>query len=197
MHPESKTPLGSVTMLPLESARLVLRQMQSTDIDAFMAYRNDPQVARFQSWETFSRTAAAHFLEEQETREPLVPGQWLQIAITLKPDQLLIGDCALKIQAEDQRQATIGITLAKHYQGKGFANEALSLLLSFLFEKLRLHRVQADTDPENTPAWLLLERLGFRREAHFRQSLWFKGRWADEYVYAILREEWSSSHRAP
>ena len=55
---------------------------------------------------------------------------------------------------------------------------------------LNLHRVTADTDPQNTRAWTLLERLGLRREAHLFQSLWFKGRWADEYLYAVLRAEW-------
>jgi hypothetical protein len=49
---------------------------------------------------------------------------------------------------------------------------------------------RGNTDVENTVAWTLMEQLGLRREGHLRQSLRFKGRWADEYLYAMLREDW-------
>jgi len=182
--------------LPLESPRLMPRRMGCGDLSHFLAYRNDPRVARFQSWETMTEAAALAFLEVQESQEPFLPGQWLQLAITLKPTQLLIGDCALRIHADDDRQAAIGATLAHDYHGRGLAMEAIWSLLSFAFGQLGLHRVRADTDPENTPAWRLLEALGFRREGHLKQSLWFKGRWADEYLYSILAEEWSTHQEA-
>jgi RimJ/RimL family protein N-acetyltransferase len=81
----------------------------------------------------------------------------------------IVGDCALKHE-HDARQATIGITLARSYHGKGFATEAGSCLLDYVFVQMHLHRVVADTDPQNTPAWTLLERLGMRREGHLKQS---------------------------
>jgi len=177
-------------LLPQESPRLVLRRFTRLDAEAFLAYRNDPAVARFQGWESCSLAAAAAFVARQEVQEIGAPGHWLQIAIALKEGGDIIGDCALKISALDARQATIGITLSRSCQGHGYAYEALSALLAHVFGRMRLHRVQADTDPDNTPAWNLLERLGMRREGHFRQSLWFKGRWADEYFYAILRADW-------
>jgi RimJ/RimL family protein N-acetyltransferase len=160
------------------------------DVLPFLAYRNDPAVARYQSWESCNLVEATEFIRCHQSLEAGVPGQWLQIAIALKDTHALIGDCALKVQAQDPRQATIGVTLARQSQGQGFAIEALSCLLAVLFEGLKLHRVVADTDVENTAAWTLLERLGLKREGHLRQSLWFKGRWVDEYLYAILRHEW-------
>ena len=166
--------------------------MRAADLEVFMAYRNDSRISRFQGWEAITREAAVAFIKEQQSREPFLPGQWLQIPITLKPTQALIGDCALKIHLEDPRQATIGITLAHGFHGKGFAMEAAATLLNYAFEELGLHRVRADTDPQNTAAWRLLERLGMRREAHLKQSLWFKGQWADEYFYAILERQWLS-----
>ena len=169
--------------------------MRATDLEIFMTYRNDPRIACFQGWETFSKEAAVTLLEQQQSRQPFLPGQWVQIAITLKPTHALIGDCALKIHFEDPSQATIGITLAQDFHGQGFAMEAIATLLGYAFEELGLHRVRADTDPQNTPAWRLLERLGMRREAHLKQSLWFKGRWADEYYYAVLKGEWLGSRR--
>jgi len=182
-------------VLPLSSPRLVLRRFTPDDLDPFLAYRNDPLVARFQGWEGCSRDEAAALIRAQSVQEPGVPGQWLQVAISPRATNHLVGDCGLKVHAHDPRQATLGVTLARPHQGLGYATETLSTLLNYVFGTMNLHRVIADTDPENVPSWRLLERLGMRREAHTRQSLWFKGRWADEYLYAILAEEWLSRER--
>jgi [ribosomal protein S5]-alanine N-acetyltransferase len=177
-------------MLPLTARRVVLRQLTAADVEAFAAYRNDPDVARYQSWEGCSQGEAERFIHEQQSLVFGEPGQWCQAAIALKADGALLGDCALRVHAPGVRQATIGFSLAPANQGQGFATEALTCLLDHLFRHVRLHRVMADTDPQNVPSWTLLERLGMRREGHLRQSLSFKGRWADEYLYAILAEEW-------
>ena len=76
------------------------------------------------------------------------------------------------------------------YQGQGFATEAVSCLLNYAFLTFDLHRIIAITDCENEASVALLERLGMRREGHFLKNVWFKGKWGDEYLYAILKEEW-------
>jgi RimJ/RimL family protein N-acetyltransferase len=179
----------------LDSARLLLRRFKDSDVEPFLAYRNDPEVARYQSWETTSRVEALAFIEEQKALEPAIPGQWFQIALELKETGALIGDCAIKINEQDARQAEIGFTLSRQYQGKGFASEAVSRVLDYAFVQLSLHRVIAITDCENAQSVALLERLGMRREGHFIQNVWFKGKWGDEYLYAILKEEWLRRRR--
>jgi RimJ/RimL family protein N-acetyltransferase len=176
--------------LPLHTRRLVLRRFDEADVQPFLAYRSDPTVARYQSWETCDLHEATEFVRHHQSQEAGVPGHWLQIAIARADTNALIGDCAFKVQAHDSRQATIGVTIARQNQRQGFAREAIACLLDGLFGRLKLHRVVADTDPENTASFRLLEQLGLRREGHLKQSLWFKGRWVDEYLYAILREEW-------
>jgi ribosomal-protein-alanine N-acetyltransferase len=176
--------------LPITTQRLVLRRFMGKDAAAFCAYRNDPEVARYQGWEGCSEAEARVFAGKHGTQPFGAPGEWLQIAIVLKESDELIGDCAVRVHPQDVRQATIGVTFARIHHGQGFANEALSGLLDCLFGSAGLHRVVADTDPRNKASRSLLERLGMRREGHLKQSLWFKGEWADEYLYAILREEW-------
>jgi ribosomal-protein-alanine N-acetyltransferase len=183
-------------MLPLHSPRLVLRRFADGDLERFVSYRNDPDVARYQSWSGCTLAEAGAFIERQKTEEPGVSGEWLQVAIALCDTNLLVGDCGLKVHASDPRQGTVGITLSPSGQRKGYATEALSTLFDGAFGSMRLHRIIADTDPLNIPSCRLMERLGMRREAHFRQSLWFKGRWADEFVYAVLREEWLAGRAA-
>ena len=188
-----EVPMSMAVFTTLETTRLRLRHFMDSDLALFMAYRNDPEVARYQGWEGISEPEARAFIQEQKEVQPGVPGQWFQIAVELKETGMLVGDCALKIEEHDERQAEIGYTLSRAYQGRGIASEAVSCVLEYAFVTLGLHRVIAITDCENAASVTLLERLGLRREGHFRQNVWFKGKWGDEYLYAMLREEWLNS----
>lgn len=177
----------------LETVRLKLRRFADDDLAPFHAYRNDPDIARYQSWSDFSEQEARDFIAAQSGLRPGVPGQWFQFAIELKTAGVLIGDCALKIDEHESRQAEIGFTLAREHQGRGYASEAVSRVLDYVFGVLSVHRIIAITDCENDSSVALLERLGMRREGRFIQNVWFKGKWGDEYLYAILRAEWLGS----
>jgi RimJ/RimL family protein N-acetyltransferase len=181
----------------LHSARLSLRRMQAPDLALFCDYRSRPEVARYQSWETFTQADGKEFLGQQSQLEPDLPGTWFQVAIVLKANQVLVGDCGLHCRQDDPRQAEVGITLAPEHQGQGYAAEALSCLLDYTFFSLDKHRVIAITDAANRPAAALLLRVGFRREGHFLQNVWFKGKWGDEYQYALLHDEWAQKREVP
>src|ERR671916_2722740 len=176
------------TLVRLEAERVALRRFEDSDLAPFLAYRNDPEVARYQSWESCDEREALDFIREMRTSEPGTPGEWFQFAVELKETGVLIGDCGLKTE-EDGWQAEIGFTLSREHQGKGYASEAVPRLLDYAFGDLRLHRVVALADQENAPSVALLERLGMRREGSFAQNSWFKEHWASEYLYAILREQ--------
>jgi RimJ/RimL family protein N-acetyltransferase len=63
--------------------------------------------------------------------------------------------------------------------------------MEYGFGPLGLHRICACTGRHNTISWRLMERLSMRREAHFSESHKVAGQWDDEFVYAILADEWS------
>jgi RimJ/RimL family protein N-acetyltransferase len=177
--------------LALETNRLLLRSFQESDLQVFMAYRSDPAIAKYQGWEApYNEATAAAFVQEMKRKQPAIPGEWYQIAIELKSSHEMIGDCAFHILAEDARQAEIGFTLSRSYQGKGYATEAVLRLLDYLFREVGLHRVRAICDAENLASAKLLERVGMRREGHFIKNIWFKGKWGSEYWYGLLKEEW-------
>jgi len=178
----------------LETPRLILRRFTHQDIPVFLAYRNHPDVARYQSWDSITEKQAQDFFDDLIAIQPGEPGEWFQFAIEWKAGETLIGDCGLKVSVEELRQAEFGITLSLPYQGQGIAFEAVTCLLDYMFGVSRLHRVIAITDCLNKPSIALLERLGMRREGHFIQNIWFKGAWGDEYVYAILEHEWNQKH---
>jgi RimJ/RimL family protein N-acetyltransferase len=185
-------------MTVLDTPRLILRPFQDEDLEPFQAYRSDPLVARYQGWEApYSRQQAEAFVREVKKARPGVPGEWYQFAIQRRQGPGLIGDCACHVFYADPRQAEIGFTLARAFQGMGYATEAVQRLLAYLFAALGLHRVTATCDVRNQASARLLERVGMRREAHFIENIWFKGAWGSEYLYAILESEWRKHRESP
>lgn len=176
--------------LTLESRRLLLRPVIEKDLDDFFEYRSKPEVARYQLWEPFERQQSLDYILKFKDSVPGIPGQWFQMGIVLKEENKLIGDCAIKLLEHEPRIAEIGCNLSPAYQRKGYAGEALSMMLDHFFMKTDLHRVVGIADCENLASVRLLERLNMRREGHFIQDIWFKGKWGDEYSYAILKDEW-------
>lgn len=174
----------------LTTARLRIRHFQQSDREAFVAMRQDAEVARYQGWSSLDLAAAQRFIDDMSAAEPGLPGEWFQFAIADRITDQFIGDCALHVKADDPRQAEIGFSLTRQAQGQGFATEAISALLDYLFMERLLARVVAICDVRNHGSYRLLERLGMRREGHMRHSYWNKGEWTDEYQYAMLREEW-------
>lgn len=175
-------------MIYFETERLICRAFERADLQAFTAYRADPEVARYQSWQDYQYQDALALFENLQQTPFGANGTWMQLALVCRQTQALVGDLALHFI--DAQQVEIGFTLASEHQGKGLAREALQGLLVYLFERLGKHRVSAITDVKNRAAWGLLERLGFRREAHYRDNIFFKGSWGSEYGYGLLAREW-------
>jgi RimJ/RimL family protein N-acetyltransferase len=177
------------SFINLESQRLRLRKFKDSDLKPFLGYRNDPEIARYQSWESMSEQETKDFIRLQKEWTTFAIDEWRQIAIELQETEQLIGDCAVKI-FDDARQAEIGFTVAREHQKQGYAYEAVSTLLDHLFCALELHRVIAIADCENASSISLLRKLGMRQEGHYIKSFCFNGEWSDEYLFAILRGEW-------
>jgi RimJ/RimL family protein N-acetyltransferase len=160
-------------MVEITTERLLLRPFQVDDLESFVAYRSDPEIARYQSWDpTYSMADADRFLNSQRGLVFGQPGEWLQLAIADREAGTLYGDCAVRVAMDQPMTAEIGITLAQTSQRKGVATEALTSLLTELFEQRGIHRVFAETDDRNLPVGRLLERLGFRREARLIEADW-------------------------
>ena len=176
-----------------ETPRLRVRPFIAGDLDAFVAYRADRDVARYQSWSDYTREQGRALIESMRGSRPGTPGDWYQFALEERTDKVLVGDLALQVNQSEPREAEIGFTLAPGQQGRGYGTEALQALLGYVFEELHLHRVIAITDARNAPAAALLSRVGMRQEAHFLDNVFFKGAWGSEYLFARLDREW----RAP
>ena len=175
---------------PLIADRVSIEPLAASDVNAFTGYRQDPEVARWQSWSTdYSRQDALALVETQSDAPLPQPGEWLQLAVRPIGKSGLLGDVAVHLLADQPSTFEIGVTFDRRHQGHGLAGEAVARVLNFLFVDQQAHRVVAFCDARNTAVANLLRRLGFRHESHQVEADFFKGEWTTLDGYALLARE--------
>ncbi len=144
----------------IETERLLIRYLDQEDIDRLVTYRNKPEVARFQSWNHYSRFEAKGRIRYVQ-KHPYTgkPKDNTQLAITLK-DGTLIGD--LHLEVLNRNTVTIGYTLDSTYWGQGYGREAVRGLLEALKE-FPQRKVIAYIYRQNDRSRKLLLDLGFHK----------------------------------
>jgi len=176
-------------IMDFTTERLKLRPVHIDDKESLFEYRSDSIANMYQGWIPGNIKDVEDFIMKIPA-EINQPETWFQLAILLKETDKLIGDIGIHFMDKANMQAEIGCTLNKKYQSNGYATEALRKVIDYLFFDLNKHRIIASIDPENVNSIRLVERLGFRKEAHFIESLQLNGGWADDLIYAILKREW-------
>jgi RimJ/RimL family protein N-acetyltransferase len=146
-------------------------------------------LARSLDWTPTAGSIRAYFEGQRDQRIHESP-HWVNLMMVLKGEHKVIGCVGIGVTSKEQRQASIGWMLGGQYQRQGLATEAARALVDFGFNSMGLHRIFARTGKANARSWRLMERLGMRREAHFRQSHKVGDEWDDEFLYAILAHEW-------
>ena len=111
--------------------------------------------------------------------------------ICRREDEKIVGSINLsQIFRKAFQNAYLGYSLGVNDTGKGFMTEAVELIQRFAFNDLKLHRIEANVQPENLPSIAVLRRCGFTREGFSRKYLKIAGRWRDHERFAIIREDW-------
>lgn len=170
----------------ITTERTTLRPIELTDNKAIFSYRSDSETNKYQGWIPKSLEEVNDFIKKNP-KDYNQPDSWFQLVI-LDEDGVVFGDAG--IHFIDEHQCELGCTLAKSHHGKGLATETMKGIIDHLFSDLGKHRIIASIDPLNVDSIQLMERLGFRKEAHFKKSLLINGEWVDDIIYAILREDW-------
>lgn len=166
--------------------RLLIRTLQMKDKEDFFQYRSMPEIYQYQSWRPKHIKEIEEFIIKNNAVCLNSQNTWLQLAVCLKEGQM-IGDIGIHF-LEDDYQIEIGYTLSPEYQGNGYALEAVKAVMNFAFTDLKKHRIIASVDPDNIQSIKLLERIGFRKEAHFIKSFRMNNQWYDDCIYAMLED---------
>jgi aminoglycoside 6'-N-acetyltransferase len=172
MQAATRHPTGHplLARLPVAAGAVCLRALRAADIDDFLAYRSDPEVARYQGWQSMDLEAALAFLQDAAL-PPWREGDWAQIGIARADDDGLVGDIGLL--REGPAQVQLGFSLARAAQGRGWAQAAVGACIDGLLVPLGMTRLRGITDARNGASLRLLWRLGFLQTSS--EDLVFRG----------------------
>lgn len=171
----------------LESERLLLRQITPEDVQEVLELRGNPENMKYIPRPLLkNKEEALDYIKM--IQEKIESNEAINWAVTLKPDNKLLGVIGhYRIKWEHYR-SEIGYMLLPEVHGKGIATEAINLLVDYGFNKMNMHSLEAVIDPENIASAKVLEKNGFVKEAHFLENEFFEGKFLDSVVYSKLNK---------
>ena len=180
---------------PIRGERLLLRPLTSRDADGLLAYRGREDVCRYVPFEPMTREVITERLAGPWTRTELTSeGQALTLGAEVMRTGELAGDCVLFWHSREHAGGEIGYVFNPSLGGRGYATEAVTMMLRLGFEGLGLRRIIARIDERNEPSARLVRRVGMRQEARLVENELFKGEWSTELDYAMLAAEWHAAN---
>jgi RimJ/RimL family protein N-acetyltransferase len=178
-----------MSLLPIQTDRLILRDFAADDWRAIHVYAADGEAVRYMEWGPNDEATTRAFVERAVALQHATPRLDLELAVTLRAGGGLIGGCGFHVSDPHNRAGWIGYILSREHWGQGYATEAARALLRLGFDRFGLHRIWATCDPRNTASARVLEKIGMCREGHLRENKLQRGSWRDSYLYAILEHE--------
>ena len=171
----------------LETERLVLRRVVSSDVNEMFVLRSDTEIMKYIPRPLVTNLQEAHdHIASIDSK--IESSEGINWGITLKGNDTLIGVAGFyKINAENYR-AEIGYILHPTYSGLGLVSEAVKKLIEFGFTTMNLHSIEAVIAPENYASAKVLEKNAFTQEGLFKENQYFEGRYLDSAVYSLLRK---------
>ena len=174
----------------LATNRLHLRQIFPTDAEALFAIKSNPEITQHYGQEPH-QSLADTLKWIQSLQDGYQQDQDFAWCLTLKGEDRLIGACTLWNLDPGYHHGEIGYELHPAYEKQGIMREAVSAILTFAFNDLGLHRIEATPFGDNPASHNLLLKLGFRHEGTLRQRYFFRGHYKDQLYFGLLAEEWS------
>ena len=168
--------------------QVTLRLAHPGDATLLKRWRAEPSVRRFQPLGQVSLSQLVAELATQRLPD-LYRGRGEKFQWIIRCDERPAGWLTLVLTNWDHGLAELGYALSTPYQGRGLMAQALDLLLADLFTSTTLVRVEARCSVDNTASQKVLGKVGFAREGCLRGYFALEGKRVDNYLYAILRED--------
>ena len=173
----------------LTTERLTLRRMMVLDTDDMYEYACRPDVTKYLTWFPHpDREYTREYLQYLGNRYSA--GMFYDWAVIYEPDCKMVGTCGFTSFNCTSDSAEVGYVLNPEYWGKGIATEALTRVLRFAFEELKLNRVEARFMEDNDRSRRVMEKVGMTFEGVLREAMLIKGTYANVGICSILRSEW-------
>lgn len=170
----------------LRTERLTLRNITVDDAQRIFEMRSNGRMSQWIARDPMTDPQNAKELAER-TAQAFEDRQAIGWAGILRNGADIIGTCGFNRIEPENLTAEIGGELSTEYWGKNIALEAVSAIVDFGLHTMGLHSIEAKVMPTNRGAIHLLEHLGFRKEAHFHERIFFKEKLYDMAVYRLLK----------
>ena len=168
----------------ISSERLILRPIVIEDLEVIQNYSIDTEWHRFLDFHT------KESVEEFVTKA--VNSPWEEHArFSIMFDNHMVGGVGLYIEMKEKR-AEIGYSLSKNYWGKGIIPEAVTRVIKYGFEEMKLEKIFAQTDLRNTPSQAVMKKMNMTNEGTFRKHSIAQNKRRDIVYYSILKSEWEN-----
>lgn len=179
--------------MKLQTDRLIFRQVSTADINNIHELHAAPETDKFNTLgtpETIQETEG--IINEWLVAQNATPQTSYIFCLDLVDTNQFIGLIALNIGKPNYKTAEVWYKIHLDHWRQGYATEALTKLLDFSFNELKLHRIEAGCAVENIASSKVLEKVGMTKEGIKRKKLPIRGEWKDNYFYAILDEDFYS-----
>lgn len=181
----------NINILPfpnLQSERLSFREINENDIPEVMELRGNAETMKFipRPLVTNEEEALAHINTILSKKEESDAINWV---ITEKGSNSLIGIIGFFRTQHENFRSELGYMILPQHHNKGYVTEAVKTVLNFGFNTLSLHSVNAIIDPNNFASARVLEKNGFRKEAHFAEDFFWNDEFLDSVHYGLLKRE--------
>lgn len=169
----------------LKTARLTLREIRPEDAKRIYDMRSNGRVNEFIARPQMQTEEEALKLAER-TIAAYHNKQAIGWAGILREGNEIIGTCGFNMIEAYNLHAEIGGEMATEYWGKQIALEAVKAILAFGIDEMNLHTIEAKVSPHNRSAIYVMEQLGFVKEAHYKDRIYFDGHFKDMAVYTLI-----------
>lgn len=172
----------------LETERLSFRKIDLRDANEIFLIRSNDEVMRFMDVPRHHSISDSEKLI-QTAEDSYKKETGINWAIIEKHSQSFIGYIGFIRIFSEHCRAEIGYVLKPEYWGKGYMFETINRLVRFGFKEMQLHSIEANVNPLNERSKKVLQRVGFKREAYFRENYLFDGKFLDSVIYSLLEKD--------
>lgn len=170
----------------LQTNNLILRQIHLDDAKEVFEIRSNPETMKF-----IPRPLAETIEDAQkfitDCNAGIEKNEYINWAIAQKEDNKLIGMIGFFRMQPENFRGEIGYILNPNFHGKGIMKEASDEAIKFGFEKMNFHSIEAVIDPKNIASEKLLQKLNFKKEAHFKENFFYNDEFLDTVIYSLLK----------
>ena len=183
---------------PIRTERLLLRPPRATDAVHLAARRSDPEVAEYQNWVApYPLEQAEAMIAELMELDGPTHDAWWMVSVADPSDVEVFGDLVVAPHPTGSHRGDRLPARPRTRRGKGYAVEATTALVEYLFETMDVTRIEAMLHPDNPASAMVLEHVGLLFEGHTRSSVSLGTSNSDDWIYGMIRSDWTSSRERP